>query len=85
MQHDALSAEGCDKIFDEKNSGASARLPGREELLEYVRPGDVVVVWKLEIVTSLKERGVGLRSLHESIDTTTPAGKLSRLRGAGGV
>ena len=88
MQHDALSAAGCDKIFDEKVSGAGARLPGREELLQYVRPGDVVVVWKLDrlgrslrdlidIVTTLKERGVGLRSLHEAIDTTTPAGKLT--------
>lgn len=87
LQHDALQAVGCDKIFDEKISGAGARLPCREELLEYVRPGDVVVVWKLdrlgrslrdliEIVTVMKDRGVGLRSLHESIDTTTPAGKL---------
>ncbi len=88
MQHDALSAAGCDKIFDEKISGAGAHLPRLEELLEYVRPGDVAVVWKLdrlgrslrdliEIVTGLKERGVGLRSLQESIDTTTPAGKLT--------
>ena len=62
--------------------------PGRGELLEYVRAGDVVVVWKLdrlgrslrdliEIVAALNERGIGLRSLHESIDTTTPAGKLT--------
>ena len=88
LQHDALSTAGCDKTFDEKVSGAGARLPGRDELLEYARPGDVVVVWKLdrlgrslrdliEIVTTLKERGVGLRSLGESIDTTTPAGKLT--------
>jgi len=88
MQHDALSAAGCDKIFDEKISGAGVHLPGREELLEYARPGDVLVVWKLdrlgrslrdliEIVTTLEERDVGLRSLHESIDTTTPAGRLT--------
>lgn len=88
LQHDALATVGCAKTFDEKVSGAGARLPGRDELLEYARPGDVVVVWKLdrlgrslrdlvEIVTALKERGIGLRSLHESIDTTTPAGKLT--------
>lgn len=88
LQHDALFAAGCDKTFDEKASGAGARLPGRGELLEYVRAGDVVVVWKLdrlgrslrdliEIVTALNERGIGLQSLHESIDTTTPAGKLT--------
>ena len=60
VQHDALSAAGCDKIFDEKISGAGAHLPGREELLEYTRPGDVVVVWKLDrLVRSLRssERG----------------------------
>lgn len=88
LQHDALQTVGCDKTFDEKVSGAGVQLPGRDELLEYARPGDVVVVWKLdrlgrslrdliEIVTALNERGIGLRSLHESIDTTTPAGKLT--------
>lgn len=88
LQHDALRATGCEKIFDETASGASARLPVREELLDYARRGDTVVVWKLdrlgrslrdliEVVNALGERGVGLRSLHESIDTTTPAGKLT--------
>ena len=88
LQHDALRATGCEKIFDETASGASTRLPVREELLDYARRGDTVVVWKLdrlgrslrdliEVVTALGERGVGLRSLHESIDTTTPSGKLT--------
>jgi len=88
LQHDALRATGCEKIFDETASGASARLPVREELLEYARRGDTVVIWKLdrlgrslrdliEVVTALGKRGVGLRSLHESIDTTTPSGKLT--------
>jgi len=88
MQHDALQTTGCEKIFDETASGASARLPVREELLDYARRGDTVVVWKLdrlgrslrdliEVVNTLGGRGVGLRSLYESIDTTTPAGKLT--------
>ena len=88
LQHDALRTAGCDKIFDEKASGAGDRLPARSELLDYARRGDVAVVWKLdrlgrslrdlvEIVNALKDRGVGLCSLHESIDTTTPAGKLT--------
>ena len=88
LQHDALRATGCEKIFDETASGASTRLPVREELLTFARRGDTVVVWKLdrlgrslrdliEEVNTLGERGVGLRSLHESIDTTTPAGKLT--------
>jgi len=88
LQRDALSAAGCEKIFDEKVCGSSPRLPAREELLDYARAGDVAVVWKLdrlgrslrdlvEVVLRLKERGVGLCSLHESIDTTTAAGKLT--------
>jgi len=88
LQHDALRAAGCGKTFDEKVSGAGARLPVRNELLEYARPGDVVVVWKLDrlgrslrdliaIVAAMKERDIELRSLHESIDTATPAGKLA--------
>jgi len=88
LQHDALRTSGCDRIFDETASGASSRLPAREELLAYARQGDTVLIWKLdrlgrslrdliEIVNGLNQRGVGLRSLHESIDTTTPAGKLT--------
>lgn len=88
LQHDALCAAGCEKTFDETGSGSSTRLRVREKLLAYARPGDTVVVWKLdrlgrslrdliEVVNALGERGVGLRSLHESIDTTNPAGKLT--------
>ena len=88
LQYDELRTTGCDKIFNETASGASIRLPVREELLAYARRGDTVVVWKLdrlgrslrdliEVVNTLGKQGVGLRSLHESIDTTTPAGKLT--------
>ncbi len=88
LQHDALQAAGCEKIFDEKASGTGAHLPAREHLLEYARPGDVVVVFKLDrlgrslrdlidVVNVLGRRGVGLLSLRESIDTTTAAGKLT--------
>jgi len=88
LQHDALRATGCERIFDEKISGTRSRLPARDELLEYARAGDVVVVWKLDrlgrslrdlvdVVIMLKDHGVGLRSLHESIDTTTATGKLT--------
>jgi DNA invertase Pin-like site-specific DNA recombinase len=88
LQHDALLKTGCEKIFDETASGASTRLPVRKELLDFARPGDTVVVWKLDrlgrslrdlidIVNALGERSVGLRSLRESIDTTTPAARLT--------
>ncbi len=88
LQHDALLRAGCEKIFDETVSGAAIRLPIRQELLDFARPSDTVVVFKLdrlgrslrdliELVNALAERGVGLRSLRESIDTTTPAAKLT--------
>lgn len=88
LQHDALRAAGCDRVFDEHVSGAADLLPGRQDLLDYARDSDVLVVWKLdrlgrspreliEIVATLRERGVGLRSLREAIDTTTPAGRLA--------
>ena len=88
LQRDALAASGCEKLFEEKVSGLSSRLPERAALLDFARTGDVVVVWKLdrlgrsmrdllEIVLGLHERGVGLCSLHEAIDTTTAAGRLT--------
>ncbi len=84
----ALIAAGYEKIFDEQVCGSSPRLPAREEMLEYARAGDVAVVWKLDrlgrslrdlvdVVLRLKGCGVGLCSLHESIDTTTAASKLT--------
>lgn len=87
LQHDALSLVGCQRIYQEKVSSRAGSLPTRSELLNYARPGDVIVVWKLdrlgrslrdliEIVNRLDEVGIGLRSLQENIDTTTPAGKL---------
>ena len=88
MQRDALGAAGCERIFEEKHSATRGPLPAREDVLCFARPGDVLVVWKLdrlgrslrdlvELVAILDERGVELRSLRESLDTTTPAGKLT--------
>ena len=88
LQRGALLDADCDRIFEDRASGTSPRLEGRAELLRFARPGDVVTVWRLDrlgrslrdlvdIVSTLAERGVGFRSLHEAIDTTTPAGKLT--------
>lgn len=88
LQRDALVGAGCDKIFEEKLSGAGSPLPVRAELVSYARRGDIIVVWKLdrlgrslrdlvEVVAGLGERRIGLRSLRESIDTTSPAGRLT--------
>jgi DNA invertase Pin-like site-specific DNA recombinase len=87
LQRDALAAAGCDRIFDDRASGAKADRPGLAQALSYVRSGDVLVVWKLDrlarsvshliaTVSELERRGVGLRSLTEEIDTTTPGGRL---------
>src|SRR4029450_7694336 len=61
--------------------------PTLQQLLDQLRPGDTLVVWKLErlgrslrhlvdTITELADRGIGFRSLQEAIDTTTPGGKL---------
>src|SRR4051812_21934550 len=87
LQLDALSAAGCTKVFDDHASGARSDRPGLQRALDYVRQGDVLVVWKLdrlgrslahliEVVTELEHRGVGFRSITEAIDTTTPGGRL---------
>jgi DNA invertase Pin-like site-specific DNA recombinase len=87
LQLDALGAAGCEKVFVEKASGATRDRPELMAALEYVRKGDTLVVWKLdrlarslkqliETVELLEERGIGFKSLTESIDTTTSGGRL---------
>jgi DNA invertase Pin-like site-specific DNA recombinase len=86
-QTDALKKAGCQKIFDDKVSGAGSQRPGLDAALGYVREGDSLLVWRLdrlgrslkdliEIIGSLEKRGIGFRSLQESIDTTTSGGRL---------
>ena len=88
LQVDALTAAGCYRVFTERASGACADRPALEQLLDQLRPGDTLVVWKLDrlgrslrhlvdTVTGLAEGGVGFRSLQEAIDTTTPGGSWS--------
>jgi DNA invertase Pin-like site-specific DNA recombinase len=87
LQLDALTKAGCAKVFEDRASGARADRPGLRASLDYVRDGDVLIVWKLdrlgrslphliETVASLATRGVGFRSLTEAIDTTTSGGRL---------
>ncbi|MER5678704.1 recombinase family protein [Streptomyces sp. NPDC002238] len=82
-----LEAAGCQRIFSDKKSGKNTE---REELwnaLDYLRAGDTLVVPSLDrlgrsiqdlisVVAGLRERGIGFRSLHEALDTTTPGGRL---------
>jgi len=87
LQLDALAAAGCAKVFEDRASGVQADRAGLQAALDYVRDGEVLVVWKLdrlgrslphliETVAALEQRGVGFRSLTEAIDTTTPGGRL---------
>src|SRR3954462_14520853 len=87
LQYDALSKVGCTKIFTDTASGAQAEREGLTDALSFVRPGDTLVVWKLDRlgrslkdlitpITELEPRKIGLKSLTEQIDTTTSGGKL---------
>lgn len=88
LQTDALKGAGCDRIYEEKASGAKVDRPELMRLLDNARKGDVVIVWKMdrlgrsllhliETVNLLNARGVQLRSLTENlIDTTSPSGKM---------
>lgn len=87
LQLDALGTAGCAKTFEDRASGARADRAGLRQALDYVRDGDVLVVWKLdrlgrslphliETVSELEKRGVGFRSITEAIDTTTSSGRL---------
>jgi len=87
LQLDALKTNGCAKLFVERASGAKEERPQLLAALDYLRPGDTLVVWKLdrlarsmkqliETVDELKARGIGFRSLTEAIDATTAAGEL---------
>lgn len=87
LQLDALKQIGCERIFTDTIGGASTSRPGLDEALGYLREGDTLVVWRLDrlgrslkhlidAVTHLQMRNIAFRSLQESIDTTTPGGKL---------
>lgn len=87
LQHDALQAAGVQRVFTDHASGALTERPQLAAVLEQLRPGDTLVVWRLDrlgrstshliqTVSALEERGIGFASLTEAIDTTTPAGRL---------
>ena len=86
-QQHALAEAGCLRIFVDKLSGKNTDRPELAACLDYLRPGDTLVVpsldrlsWSLadliQVVTTLRRQGVGFKSLHEALDTTTPGGRL---------
>jgi DNA invertase Pin-like site-specific DNA recombinase len=87
LQHDALAAADCVRVFTDRASGALDERVELARVLDHAREGDTVVVWRLDrlgrslrhlvdTIAALERRGIGFRSLSESIDTTTPGGKL---------
>lgn len=87
LQDDALTAAGCEKIFQDVLSGSTTERPGLTAALTYARAGDVLVVWKLDrlgrslahliqVVQALKDKQIGFRSLQEQMDTTSSGGRL---------
>jgi DNA invertase Pin-like site-specific DNA recombinase len=87
LQADALTAAGCWRVFTDHVTGVKAERPELDRVLEQLRGGDTLVVWRLDrlgrslrhlidVVADLSARGVGFRSVTESIDTTTSGGRL---------
>ena len=87
LQIDALNQAGCEQIYQEKVSGSLADRPELTRLLEMIRVGDTLVIWKLDrlgrslahligLVSDLEARQIGLLSLNDPVDTTTPQGRL---------
>ena len=79
--------KGCDKIFQEKQSGIDSRRAELKSCLEYVRQGDILVVTRLdrlarstlhlcEIAQQLEKKGVSLLVIDQNIDTSTSTGRL---------
>ncbi len=86
LQKNALARAECEQIFEDTASGKNARRPGLRRAIRRLKPGDSLVVWKLDrlgrsvrdlitLVSELQDRGIHFRSLTDSIDTSTPAGR----------
>jgi DNA invertase Pin-like site-specific DNA recombinase len=87
LQEDALKKMNCVKIYTDKISGRTDEREGLNQALSFAREGDNIVVWRLdrlgrslkhliEVMNELEKRKIGLISVTEAIDTTTPGGKL---------
>lgn len=87
LQIKSLREMGCEKIFTDRASGAKSARLGLLQAIDFVREGDIIVVWKLDrlgrslthlidTINTFEKMGVGFQSITESIDTNTPGGKL---------
>ncbi len=87
MQLDALNKAGCEQIFQEKASGVKSERPELSAMQQILRKGDVIYIYKLdrlgrslkhllELTSDFENKGIGLISLNDHIDTTTAQGRL---------
>jgi DNA invertase Pin-like site-specific DNA recombinase len=87
LQLDALAAAGCKRVFKDVSSGARESRPQLDRALDHLRPGDTLVVWKLDrlgrtmrqlidLSRHLEEREIAFRSLTEAIDTSSAGGRV---------
>lgn len=87
LQVDALQKAGCQQIFKDVMSGAVDDRPGLQQALVNLKAGDTLVVWKLDrlgrslqhligVIHDLNQKGIGFKTLTESIDTTNAPGRL---------
>jgi len=88
LQLDALEQDGCERIYQEKKSGKNKERPELEQMLAHLRPGDIVVVWKLDrlgrslkdlvsLMDEFRSKGVEFVSLKDGINTTTITGRFT--------
>jgi DNA invertase Pin-like site-specific DNA recombinase len=88
LQLDALHESGCEQVYQEKVTGATRDRPQLQKMLEQLRAGDVVVIWKLDrlarslkdlvdLVNQIQSKGASFLSLNDQIDTTTAHGKFT--------
>lgn len=87
LQLDALNAAGCERIYPDQESGGVRDRPELNRMLDQLRKDDVVVCWKidrmsrslrdlLDIMAKIEAAGAGFKSLTETVDTTSPAGRM---------
>ena len=87
LQLRALRDAGCERVFEEAASGGRWDRPELHRMIDQLRNGDVVMVWKLDrlsrslkdllhLLDRMQDMGSGFRSLTENVDTTSPAGRM---------
>jgi len=88
LQMDALTQSGCERIYCDKISGSTTSRPEFDKMMDALRPGDILTVWKLdrigrslrhliEVVEGLHQQSIELHLITEGIDTSTPAGRMA--------